>query len=242
MAQVEAFLQVAIVGNEYTSLALDGLSDECGNLLAIFVERVFERLGIIVGDADETGGQGTVVGIAVRIIAHGDDSDGAAVEVALAADDFHLVIVDTFLDNTPATGELQGGLNALGTGVHGQHFVITEVGVHELLILAEGLVVECTRGQTQLVGLVLQGLDDAGMAVALVNGAVGRQEVEVLLALNVPHVDTFTLLQHDGQGMVVVGAIALFHCDVTLGLCAQRIGLAHVLLSCFSCWFLHWLS
>ena len=56
------------------------------------------------------------------------------------------------------------------TGVHGEHLVITEVRVHELLILAECLVVECARGQTQLVGLVLQGLNDAGMAVALVNG------------------------------------------------------------------------
>ena len=170
MAQVEAFLQVAVIGDEHTCLTLDRLGDECGNFLAIFLERLLKRLGIIVGDADETGGQGTVVGVAAGVIAHGDDSHGAAVEVTLAADDLHLVVGDALLGNTPATGELQGGLDALGTGVHGEHLVITEVRVHELLILAECLVVECARGQTQLVGLVLQGLNDAGMAVALVNG------------------------------------------------------------------------
>ena len=59
MAEVEAFLQVAVIGNEDTSLALDRLGDEGGNFLAMLLEGLLECISIIVGDADETGGQGT---------------------------------------------------------------------------------------------------------------------------------------------------------------------------------------
>ena len=38
MTEVEAFLQVAVVGNEDARLALYGLSDKGANLVAIFVE------------------------------------------------------------------------------------------------------------------------------------------------------------------------------------------------------------
>ena len=230
VAQVVAFLQIAIIGHKHASLALDGLDDEGCYLLAIFLESVLKGLGVIVGDADEAWGERAVVGIRAGVVAHGDDGDGASVEVALAADDLHLFVVNTFLDRTPTTCQLQRGLNGLGTRVHGQHLVIAKVLVDELLVLAECVVVECARGQAQHVGLILERLDDARMAVPLVDCRVGREEVKVFLTLDIPHIDALATMQHHGQRMIVVSAIAVLkrHESLALGLSS---------LYCLSFWF-----
>ena len=43
-----------------------------------------------------------------------------------------------------------------------------------------------------------EGLNKAGVAVTLVHGTVRRQEVEVFLSLNVPHIDALSLVEHHG--------------------------------------------
>ena len=57
--------------------------------------------------------------------------------------------------------------------------------------------------------LPAQGLEDAGVAVALVDGAVGGEEIHEAVALDVLDPDALGLLDDDVQRVVVVGAVAL---------------------------------
>ena len=165
---------------------------------------------VVVGYAYEAGRQRSVLVVRAGIVAHGDHGDGAAVEVALAADNLDFVVLNALLHRTPAAGQLQGRLHALGARVHGQHAVVAEVLVHELLILAQRIVVERAAGEAQHVGLVFQCLHNAGVAVALVHGRVAAEKVEVALAVDVPHIDAFAAMQHHGQWVIVVCAVVLF--------------------------------
>ncbi len=70
--------------------------------------------------------------------------------------------------------------------------------------------------RVRLFGLGLEGLDDPGVAVALVDGRIGAQEIEVLLALDVPHPDPLGLADDDVQGVVVVGPVEVFDEDEVL--------------------------
>ena len=210
VAQVEAGLQIAVVGNKHTGFALDGLGYEGAYLFTILVKGFLKGLGVVIGDADETGGERTVLVVRTGVVAHRNHGHRAAVEVTLAAYHLDLVVLYAFLHGTPAAGQLQSGLHAFSTGVHRQNAVIAEVVVHKLLILAQRVVVEGARGEAEHVGLVFQGLYNAGVAVALVHGRIGGEEVEIFLSLHVPHVDAFTLVQHHGQGVIVVGAVLFF--------------------------------
>jgi hypothetical protein len=89
---------------------------------------------------------------------------------------------------SPLAGNLDGGLDGFGARVHGQDHVIAEEGRDLLGPDGEDVVVEGARAQRQPAGLLGQGLDQLRVAVALVDGAVGREEVEVVLALRIPHV------------------------------------------------------
>ena len=211
LADVVALLEVALIGDIDARLALDGLQQETSHLGAVLGQHLLQRVGIVVGDAQETGGHGAVVGVALGVVAHGDDGDGAAVEVALAADNHHLVVGDALLHHAPATGQLQSRLVGLGAGVHRQHLVVAEVLGYILLPLAETIIIERARREGQLVGLVAHGLDNLGVAMALVDSAVGRQEVEILLAFHIPHENAFAFGEHNGQRVIIVGAILGFH-------------------------------
>ena len=119
LAEVVALLQIAIIRNKHTSLALDGFCNETADFVAILLESLFKSLGIVVGNADESGSQRTVVGVRTGVVAHGDDGHGASVEVAFAADNLDLVVGNTLLHGTPAAGKLQGCFHTLSTCVHG---------------------------------------------------------------------------------------------------------------------------
>lgn len=61
-----------------------------------------------------------------------------------------------------------------------------ELSTHLGEVLGEGPErrgVEGARAESELLGLLGEGLDDVRVAVALVDGAVGAQAVEVLVAL-----------------------------------------------------------
>ena len=55
-----------------------------------------------------------------------------------------------------------------------------------------------------------------GMPVALVDGRIGAQEVEILAAVDVAHPDPLGFADDDVQGMVVVGAVDIFDLDEIL--------------------------
>jgi hypothetical protein len=47
-------------------------------------------------------------------------------------------------------------------------------------------IIEGSRGESEFLGLVTEGGDDLGVAVALVDGGVGTEHVDVLLPLRIP--------------------------------------------------------
>jgi hypothetical protein len=76
------------------------------------------------------------------------------------------------------------------------------------LVVAEG-----AGGEGDLLGLFDHGLEDAGVAVALVDGGVGGEAVEVAFAVDVGDPGAAGALDDDVEGMVVVGAVEVFEFD-----------------------------
>ena len=100
------------------------------------------------------------------------------------------------------------------------------------VMYAGRIVEEGPAGEGQHAGLLHHGVDDARVAVALVDGAVGREEIEIAAAFRIPDVNALAPGQHHGQRMVVVGAVALFQLH---GLCAgnrAEVQLAHRISLC----------
>ena len=96
------------------------------------------------------------------------------------------------------------------TRIHGQHLVVAEQVGDVLLVFPEHVVVEGPRGQGQRRRLFFQRVDEPRMAVALVDGGVGRQHVVVAFALDVPDVDAFAATKGHRQRAVVMGAVFRF--------------------------------
>lgn len=127
-------------------------------------------------------------------------------EVVLGAEHEGLVLGDTLYLVSPLTGDFDGSLNSLGTSVHRQNHVVAKDLADLLGPLGEDIVVESTRREREAAGLLGQGLHEFGVAVALVNGRVGGQEVHVLAALGVPDVDALSAGKDDGERRVVVSS------------------------------------
>eukprot|EP00047_Mylnosiga_fluctuans_P001584 m.221006 g.221006 ORF g.221006 m.221006 type:complete len:320 (-) comp10495_c0_seq1:8-967(-) len=207
--------KIAVVRHVDARLALDGLQDECGDVGGA-LQRLLERLQVVVGDRQEAGNLRAIAAVAVRVRGGGHSAEGAAVEVVLGNDHLSLVSLDTLDVVGPAAGKLETGFPGLRTGVHGQHLVVAKVLADILSELAQGVVVEGTRGQGEDIGLLVQSSQDLGMAVALVHSGVGAEKVEVLLAINVPDMHALAAVQDNRQRVVVVGAILVLEAHEAL--------------------------
>src|SRR5579871_102243 len=75
------------------------------------------------------------------------------------------------------------------------------------------LIAECTRGQSNFPRLLLECSQDFGMTMPLVHRRVRRQAVEIALAFNVIHPNTFGALDYDVERMIVVRSVMIleFH-------------------------------
>lgn len=191
LAELGDLLEVAGVGDHDTGLTLDGLDQESGDVLAVVLEDVLEVLDVVVANgAASLGADGADVGevraeseTCVGIGRHGNDSNGASVEVFSAGKNNGIAFRDVLLEVAPLAGELDGGLDGLGTSVHGEDLIETKVFGDVLGVLAKDVVVKGAGGEAKLLGLVAEGFDDLGVGVALVGGRVGAQEVHVLVTL-----------------------------------------------------------
>ena len=86
------------------------------------------------------------------------------------------------------------------------------------------VVVESPAGESELLRLKDQRVYDFRVAVSLIDRAIRAQEVEVLLPVNVPNLGVQPLRQHDGEGVVVVSAMAVLEIDALGGAQAKRAG------------------
>ena len=75
------------------------------------------------------------------------------------------------------------------------------------------VVVEGAGGQRQFTRLFNHGGQNLRMAVALIDGRIGGETVEITGALRIPHPDALAARQNDAEGLVVLGAKAGFHRD-----------------------------
>ena len=137
----------------------------------------------------------------------------SAMEVLSGSKDKSLTLSNLLDLIGPLTSNLDGSLDGLGTSVHGQDHVVAESAAHLGSPDGEDVIVESARAQGQPTSLLSEGLDQLGMTVALVDGAVGREEVEVVVALGIPDVHALGPRKHDGQWVVVVRRILEFIVD-----------------------------
>ena len=115
-----------------------------------------------------------------------------------ADDDSRLVGGDVLLLVAPLAADLDGGFDCFGAGVHWQHLVELEVVGQVPFVFTELVVVEGAAGQRQAAALLYQHVDDARVAVPLVDGRVGSQKVEILLSFYVPNVAAAPFVEDDG--------------------------------------------
>jgi hypothetical protein len=80
------------------------------------------------------------------------------------------------------------------------------------LVVAEG-----ARGERQASSLLDQRLADLRVAVALVDGGIGRKAVQVARAVHVPDPDALAARQHHVERVVVVGPQLVLQVDQLLG-------------------------
>ena len=91
---------------------------------------------------------------------------------------------------SPLASDLDGSLNSLSASAHGQNHVVAKDAADLLGPLWEDIVVESSGAKCQSTSLLGQGLDELGVAVALIDSAVSGEEVIVVVALRIPDIDT----------------------------------------------------
>jgi hypothetical protein len=201
--------------HDHAGLALDGLHQDGSRVRA---DGVAHGLRVAVGDGDEARREGPVVVVGDGVVGEGDDGGRAAVEVVRGHDDLGRVERDALDLVGPLAGDLDGGLDGLGTGVHRQH----HLGAGELgQLRAEGaelVVVEGARGQGEPVDLLVRGADQVGVAVPEVERGVPGEEVEVAPTVDVGDPRPLRLGDHHGERVVVVGTPLLVERDDAGGL------------------------
>lgn len=111
---------------------------------------------------------------------------------------------DPTLHVGPLPGDLECRLDRLDTRVHGQDLVVPEQLGDLLLVRAEHGVVEGAGREAKFGGLAGQSGHDAGVAVALVDGRVGREAVEVLAPFRVPDFAAGRTVEDHRERMVAV--------------------------------------
>ncbi len=149
-----------------------------------------------------------------------------------------LVLRDALDLVAPLARNLDGRLDRFRARVHRQDHLEPEQFRHELCESGEHIVVEGAAAERQPRGLLGQDLDQLGMAVALVDCAVRRQEVEIRLALRIPDRAATGSGEDDLQRMVVVSGIGGLGGDGFVrrsGMKAGRVGRLRVWSRCPLC-------
>ena len=135
----------------------------------------------------------------------------------LGHDDLGHVRGNAFFLVAPLAGQLQGGFHGFGPGIHHQGLVVAEQFAELLLSGPQLVIKKCPRRKRELLRLLGERPDDVRVAVSLVHGRVGREKVEIMLAVYVPEVHALAPIQHHGQGVVVVGTVLVFELHQLFG-------------------------
>lgn len=218
VAELADAAEVGVVWDYDARFALDRLDYESREFLPVRGECFLCRFDVVVGEhflragthGPDVGEVGAVVLAAFGVGAHGDGGEGAAVEVLLHAEDEGFILWDLLDFVPPLPCDLDACLDRFGARVHREHHVEAHHGGHLLGELWEDIVVEGAAAEGDARGLLDQGLDQFRVAVALVDGGVGGEEVEVLFAFGVPDGAAGGFGEDDGERVVVVCGVGCF--------------------------------
>ncbi len=177
----------------------------------------FERVDVAERHGHEARREGTEAVAVERLAGEAGDGGGAAVEIVLADDDLGLVARDALEGVAPAAHGLDGALDGLGAGVHGQHH-LHAAQARELFAEGRQLVVaKRARSQRHARRLVEQRLHNARMAVALVEGRVGAQAIQIAAPVDGVDPHARGALHHHVERAIVVRAPTVFNPDQVRG-------------------------
>ena len=96
-----------------------------------------------------------------------DYTQGSSVEVPRRAENDRLAWIDILGIVRPFPCHLQGSFYRLGTGVHGENPVIAKRLLDLLCKAWKDGIVECTRGQRELLSLLYESSDDLWVTMTL---------------------------------------------------------------------------
>lgn len=138
---------------------------------------------------------------------------GTSVEVVLSTENNGLVFGDTFDLVTPLPSNLDAGFDGLGTRVHGEDHVKAKVLGDKLCKTGKYIIVEGTGTEGDTRGLVDESGDQLRVAVTLIDGGVGREEIKIVPTFGIPNGSSLGTSEDHRQRVVVVGGEFMFSLD-----------------------------
>mmetsp|Transcript_35430 Transcript_35430/g.76984 ORF Transcript_35430/g.76984 Transcript_35430/m.76984 type:complete len:365 (-) Transcript_35430:4-1098(-) len=189
------------LGHDHPGLALDGLDHEGADVR--IADGLLQPVERIVGNDVKARNEGAEVSKAFRVGAAGDGGDRAPPKVVRREDHLGRVRGHALHLVAPLPRQLHGGLAPFDARVHRKNLVVSEERGDVLFVLAELVVVKGAGGEAERLRLLHERGDDLRVAVALVHRRVGREAIQVLLALEIPNEAAFALAEHDGKRRVV---------------------------------------
>ena len=207
-------------------LALDGLEQDGDRVVG---DGRLEGGRIPVGHGHETGRERREAVARLRVVREAHDRRRAAVEVAAHNDDLGRAVGHALHAVAPRASELDRRLDGFGARVHRQHAVDASEAREGLGERPEAVVVERPAREGDALELVAGGRQKIGMPVAEVHRRVGREAIEVPVAVHVGDPGALAALHDDGQGVVVVGESLVLDGDERIAgvVCGGRGGCHH---------------
>ncbi|KAI6751061.1 hypothetical protein HG530_013975 [Fusarium avenaceum] len=151
-----------------------------------------------------------------EIILVGDNDTGLTLNGL--ADESGSLLLGNALDLVcPLAGNLDGSLDGLCTSAHWQNHVVAKDAADLLSPLGKDIVVEGSGAESQPAGLLSKSLDELGVTMALIDSAVGGEEVVVVAALRVPDVDALGAGEDNGERVIVVSGVLLLNGNGLVG-------------------------
>lgn len=97
-----------------------------------------------------------------------------------------LIVRNAFDFVAPFPGNLDACLHGFRAGIHRENGVVSKVLRDKLREFGEYIIVEGPGAERKRGRLLGQSLDQLRVTVALVDGGIGREEVQVMAALGIP--------------------------------------------------------
>jgi len=136
-------LEVILVWDDYTTLSLDWLKKN-GTDGWISLKDMLNGWDVIKGNEREPRSERTKVFISLKVITGTRSCDSSSPEISFHADYLSLIVRDLLDYVAPPASKFHCSLTSLGTGVHGQKFVIPHYLCKILTGQAHLIVVEST--------------------------------------------------------------------------------------------------